>query len=286
MPKSRSYCFTINNYGEDDLEQLEQIECTYIVYGNEVGDSGTPHLQGYVRFKNARQFGSVSKDFPRAHLEIARGSPKQNRDYCTKSGEFIERGEFPDDGGLCEKQRWEDARKSAKEGKFDDIPADIYLRCFGSIKRCWLEDRADPVDLETRPFYGTWIWGAPGTGKSHYVRTNYQEIYLKDCNKWWCGYHGQKTVVVDEIGPEHVFMGQLLKKWADKWTFKAEWKGGSAVIRPHEIVVTSNYTIEEIWKDFPSDIAALKRRFEVKHFTQVYVEEAVDEGFDDLLNDF
>ena len=61
--RSRTWCFTINHYSaetEDDLdtviEKLVGLGSVHMVIGKETGDSGTPHLQGFVRFKNQKLF--------------------------------------------------------------------------------------------------------------------------------------------------------------------------------------------------------------------------------------
>jgi len=54
---ARTYCFTLNNYSEDDVFELamlfEQPEycIRYMCWGEEVGEEDhTPHLQGYIEF--------------------------------------------------------------------------------------------------------------------------------------------------------------------------------------------------------------------------------------------
>jgi len=101
---SRRFCFTINNFTPEDVTRLEDLgasDCIrYLVFGRETGDSGTPHLQGFVVFSNTTTF-SVSKARigDRAHIEVARGSSKQAADYCKKDGEFSEFGDFPGNQG-------------------------------------------------------------------------------------------------------------------------------------------------------------------------------------------
>lgn len=89
--KSRKWVFTFNNYTEDDYERLRSDTSTrWLVVGREVGESGTPHLQGAVVFPNARSFASVCRWVGgRAHVEPMRGSFQDNYDYCTKDGKFI-----------------------------------------------------------------------------------------------------------------------------------------------------------------------------------------------------
>jgi len=52
-------------------------------------------LQGYVYFHNPRSISGVIKDIQGAHIEIAKGAPDQNFDYCSKDGLFFERGKRP-----------------------------------------------------------------------------------------------------------------------------------------------------------------------------------------------
>ncbi len=67
-------------------------QCLWI-FGQEVAETGTPHLQGYLEFKNARAFGGVAALVPRAHLLKAKGNREQNLKYCKKEGKW--EGNFP-----------------------------------------------------------------------------------------------------------------------------------------------------------------------------------------------
>lgn len=69
------------------------------MFGFEIGESGTPHLQGYVEFENARALGGVKKIIgSRAHLESRKGSARQAVDYCKKDGDFFEKGVMNNQG--------------------------------------------------------------------------------------------------------------------------------------------------------------------------------------------
>lgn len=129
---NRRWLFTLNNYTEEDLEHFKSLSdvVTYVIWGKEVGENGTPHLQGYLELKTRRRMNGVKELLcERVHLEIARGTQEENKKYCSKQDtEFYERGEPIRDGGSYQVQRWEAARQAAKEGKVDEIPADIYLR--------------------------------------------------------------------------------------------------------------------------------------------------------------
>lgn len=93
--RGRKWCITLNNYTEEEFKNMTQVfsDCKYI-FGKEVGENKTPHIQGYIELKNARTFKSIKKLIPRAHIEKAKGSTKQNFAYCSKDGDFISNIDF------------------------------------------------------------------------------------------------------------------------------------------------------------------------------------------------
>lgn len=264
MKRSRNWCGTINNPADKgiDREHLWKPEAMkYLIVGMERGATGTPHYQFFVRFLNARRFDSVKKIFAGAHLEVCRGSPKENIEYCKKEGDYVEHGEAPlskTDIGDLEKQRWTDALQAAKEGRIDDIPADITLRHYRTI-RLIQKDYMEPAE-DANSVTGIWLWGESGAGKSRKARLDYPQAYLKMANKWWDGYQNQENVILDDLDKNHHVLGHHLKIWSDRYAFIAETKGGALQIRPSVLCVTSQYQIHEIWDDEETR-DALKRRF-------------------------
>lgn len=94
MPTLR-YCFTWNNYDDGSFVKIRQFieekPVRYLCYGKEVGESGTPHLQGYFELSKQCKFGTL-KTYLDAHLIPAKGSPEENYNYCSKMGDFYEHG--------------------------------------------------------------------------------------------------------------------------------------------------------------------------------------------------
>lgn len=86
--QARRWCFTINNYTEQSLLRLKQdlssISINYAIIAKEIGENNTPHLQGFISFKERQRFTQMKKLMPTAHLEQAKGNDKQNEDYCKK----------------------------------------------------------------------------------------------------------------------------------------------------------------------------------------------------------
>lgn len=81
----------------------------------------------------------------------------------------------------------------------------------------------------------------------------------------WDGYTNQSSVIIDDLDKKHDYMGYHLKIWGDMYAFTAEVKGGTIMIRPKTIVVTSNYTPEQIWED-NNTLDPILRRYQVVHF--------------------
>ena len=121
MSKARNYCFTFNNYTVEEHTDIMVIECKYLVIGKEIGESGTPHLQGFIAFNNQRSFNGMKKLIPRAHIEVAK-TIDEAIEYCKKDGEFFEKGEPPMSQkrkGEQGKEYWEDILKKAKSGNLE-----------------------------------------------------------------------------------------------------------------------------------------------------------------------
>lgn len=75
------------------------------------------------------------------------------------------------------KEDWDKVKKAAKEGDFDSIPSDIYVKYYSNLKKIRVDNLSVKNHEECR---GVWIWGKPGTGKTTYARTHYGENpYIK-----------------------------------------------------------------------------------------------------------
>lgn len=263
MSRARGWCFTKNNYTETDEHECFGLawKVKYIIVGKEVGESGTPHLQGYIYYEHPKRFETVKHDVPEgSHIEVAKGNAQQNFEYCSKGGDYFEDGERPltqaekgEKGKPTIEERW----ALAKAGKFDELPPE-QIKTYEYIHQKYKSVPEDRSELDN-----IWIFGPSGCGKSRYVRENHPDHYWKGMNKWWDGYNGEDVVVLDDFDPSHgKFLGYYLKIWADHYAFNAEVKGGMLRIRPKKIIVTSQYPIGACFDD-AEGIAAIQRRFKV-----------------------
>ena len=93
MSRARPWCFTLNNYQEDDPARLLAMVpefFRFLCFGIETGDSGTPHLQGYAYSRNPVGLSYCRERILLAHWEISKGRPDQAIGYCEKDGDFHE----------------------------------------------------------------------------------------------------------------------------------------------------------------------------------------------------
>lgn len=103
-PQVARWCFTLNNYSPQELNHIIETaenndEIKYLIIGKEVGDSGTPHLQGFCILSRSCRLRAVKGLIsPRAHFEASRGSNKQASEYCKKEGDFTEFGSYAEPG--------------------------------------------------------------------------------------------------------------------------------------------------------------------------------------------
>lgn len=278
--QSKYWCFTINNPKDNYADVYGAKNWSYMIIGNEVGDEGTPHLQGFVAYNTRVRFSTVKKQLPRAHIEEMMGTTHEAIEYCKKEGNWEEYGEVPPNtgrkggsaGGKKKMERYKEAIKLARAGDFDKMEEDhpdMYWNNYHTMKRIRMDNPKLPEALQRLD--NEWIWGEPGIGKSRAAREENPGCYIKLHNKWWLGYQGEEVVLYDDLDrSEAQWIGAFLKTWADHYPFPAETKGDGMVIRPRRIIVTSNYSIEDLFGHDEDLCAALRRRFKVRNMIQPF----------------
>lgn len=163
--RSNRVTFTINNYDaetyaqawEDYVERRkESIE--FLVVGEEVGASGTPHLQGMVHLKEEAKACGINfwrAELPGglgAHFANARGTDAQNLEYCTKDGPYLVVGtptEAIDKWNLI----FEKAKYSLEEALA--IDAEISIKHYNQLRAIY-EDHNKPKMDATLPELRPW----------------------------------------------------------------------------------------------------------------------------------
>lgn len=273
LGKSRACLWTLNNYTSDDISRLRIVsaDCRYICWGYELAPTtGTPHLQGFVCWKNERSLDTWADSFSN-HMFVKRpsGTHKQNRVYCQKpdtkdpSAEkpFEEYGELPEQGKRTD---WEAVLTDLKQGKAvgDVIEEHPHLLPFQRAIRETKNLLLKPIHREVNVFV---LCGEPGSGKTRWAYDKYPDLYAKPPGEWWDGYAGEKCVLLDD------FYGWVkyhdLLRVLDRYPLSVPIKGGFVNAQWDTVVITSNAMPWEWYKSVP-DLRALKRRIKSLYLVQ------------------
>lgn len=192
------WCFTINNPTPNDEQALANLpNIRYLIYGRERGQDGTFHFQGFVIFERSIRFNRLHRLLPRAHLEAARGSSQQARDYCKKDGDFTELGEFPaQQGRRSDLDAFVEWCKALEKRPTAREIADAHPTTFFRFERnCWrFVDLYCPVvpfcpeEEEPRPGWQADLW-RDLERPAHQRQVIFIVDHIGDTGKsWFCSY--------------------------------------------------------------------------------------------------
>lgn len=272
----KNWCFTLNNYSVQDEQIFRDMPYSYLVFGREVGDEGTPHLQGYVQLKKPTRLTGLKKLHPKAHWEPANGDQAQNLTYCSKQGDYEEHGTpTRTQGGKPTLEERIARNKRLRDTDLNELvdSGEINIKETRALKNARLDLKEEysqkncPATLDGALPH-QWYCGPSRTGKSLKARTAYPDAYLKMCNKWWDGYNNEPVILIEDFDRKHEVLCHHLKIWADRYPFLAEVKGSTQKIRPGLIIVTSNYHPRDIWTE-EKDLQPILERFQITEFNQI-----------------
>lgn len=247
MSRARNWCFT--SY-EAEAPKYSDESMNFMCYQQEICPSSEKHhWQGYVCFKEKLRMNPIKKILGNTvHLEVAKGSHKQARDYCKKKESAVpdtyeEFGEIPKDNCTS---NFRDVVLAVKAGaKLSDLaesdPTIIarYSKCLQQFQT--IVRKPPPV----RPLANLCLWGAAGVGKTKWVYDNFndEDVYFKDKSEWWDGYEGQKVIVWDDFYGEQKISNML--NWMDIYRQRVQVKGGYTWLSHTYNVFTSNSPPED-----------------------------------------
>lgn len=264
--KARGFCLTI--FEEKELTKFKALPSIYKCFGEEkCPTTGKLHYQSYIYFKHARYWRTLKKELPTSHIEVAKGSPAQNREYCMKDGKFWEEGELPQQGkrrisniiDLTDEDIIElDARCHQAYKKARDI-----LRANKEEKDMWQAFRKRSLD-GPRVIY---ITGKSGKGKSYLAKAIACCLYEDDNdlavvnieNGFFSArnYHA-KCLLVHDFRPSQVRPTVLLN-FMDKYGCHINIKGSSTFIKPQTIIIDSINSPESLYKKEETNVQFTRR---------------------------
>jgi len=241
---TRNTCFTLNNWTEIEKEEVKKWDCKYLIFGEEIGDNGTPHLQGYVEWKNPKRFTTLKKMNERIHWENRKGTSDQAAVYCTKGINIYEIGERSNQGKRTDldivAEMIQDKTPMREIAKTQPSTYIKYNRGMNALKYILEDDR-----VEAPKVY--WRWGTAGTGKTKYCIEKHPDHYIKDDTRWWDGYEQQEAIIIDDFDNEWPFRNLL--RLLDRYKYQGQTKGGYVKINSPYIYITSEYPPTNYWRN-------------------------------------
>lgn len=236
--KIRSAIIVINNWTEDDVLRLKSLTYSYIVLADEIGESGTKHIQGYMEFKNPVGFKAlINKLKKRAHIEHRRGTPKQASDYCHKDGKIIfEDGVISNQGKRTDIERCceliQDGNRMKAVAQSAPQTFVRYHKGFKALQAVLIEPRNTQPEVIV-------YWGNSGSGKSRRAREELSDpwIWTPQRGAWFDGYEGHNEVIFEEFRGQLQF-GMLLSL-LDRYDCPVQYKGGTIEFCATKIIITS-----------------------------------------------
>ncbi|MDB2457430.1 hypothetical protein N9W60_06160 [Flavobacteriaceae bacterium] len=277
--QARNWCFTINNYNAHDIESLKQYsteKCTYMCYGTEIGESGTPHVQGYMELRQSRtRRSSITKFFndkrcTLPHLEVRKGTAIQAKEYCKKEmhlphGSFVEFGEIrerrPSADGQGKRTDIEVVRERINSG---DIVSEMDLlntvTSMAAYRFGTVYLNAIPRPATRTPPSVFWLYGSTGTGKSKASAEFVTKLSDKGWSywranqglAWFDGYNRQEIAWFDDFrfsGSQSDYA--LLLNLTDRYPLRVPVKGGFTIWEPKLIIFTGPLSIQSQFNALP-----------------------------------
>lgn len=262
-----------------DITEIRGLKTIYECDSVEAAPTtGTIHIHAWVYFKSDKTFARMKKLFPRARLDESKATNGvgardyirgHTRDKGFKENEtFSEQGEQPRQGKRSDIDEIKDIVTAAGTMR-DVVPvarsiqairyAEIHMKYF-EHKRNWKTNVK-------------WFYGATGTGKSHQAFSEAGEDAHEcmDTSKWWEGYDGHETVIIDDMRTNFCSFSNLLRL-LDKYPYRVECKGGSRQFLAKTIYITTTKHPKEMYDRWEGeDVNQLLRRIdEIREFTEKY----------------
>lgn len=274
--KYRHFVFTLNNYTPDAIVRLKQFDDKYVGWAEEVGEKGTPHLQGFIAFTNPRTKAAVNKIWfgNRASFKIKseKSTFAQARDYYAANPEkpppvgLVEIGQLPmDQEKKGASNGFAEALALAEDGRAREMDPGMYVRYYRTWqdieKKAALKRRREDTTVTHEWFYGPTETGKSRTAKEVLGENRYEQIG----NKWWDGYDYEEGVLIEDVDTSAAPFARNYKIILDRYPFPVEVKGGMMKIRPKKVIITSNYHPSEIWTD-KNSLDPILRRLKITHF--------------------
>lgn len=255
--RSRNFQLTLNkkeNYN-DLINEFKKLKtCKFLISCLEVAPTtGHEHIHIYVHFEQPYKISKAILKYG-AHIEICKGSPKQNIAYIEKDGNIIEEwGTRPTQGSRTVGEM--------KEMNIDEVSPQYY-----KIKK-----QIDEDERSKNTFFSMldeirndnlkapeiiYITGPSGRGKTYKAyklateKYKNEEIGKLTLNNNFIDIVNEtaKCFVIEEFRDSQIKASDFLQL-TDKYGYRANVKGGFVTLRPETIIICSIIDPKNIYHD-------------------------------------
>lgn len=233
----------------------------YIIYGREIGENGTFHLQGYLELRSTQRMTAIKKFLPRAHLETRKGTREQAREYCQKDGSCVEMGSW-EAGGQGSRNDLRPVMAAIKQGTKTLDVIESNPNAYARYTK-FFEKYQGLIEKETtqafRDVHVEVHVGAAGCGKTRHAHETHPGLFTVNCEDSFPfdGYDGEDTILLDDF--EGTIRYHQLLRVLDGHQYRCNVKGGHRYAKWTTVIITSNTKPEYWYRIGLTD--ALARRF-------------------------
>lgn len=258
----RRWCLTINNE-ERSLEELSEYiqnleHFKYAIFQREKGEkTETPHIQMFIIFTCGKRFSTIQNYFPRAHIEDAKGTNTQCRDYCSKSETRIEGpvelGAFAEERARTDISNFMELVKLGTDySDLEKLYPKLYLDNISKLDKIKENARLEKFSKILRDIEVTYIYGEPGIGKTSYIVNKYElgTFYSVPFYKYgnFDNYNGEDIIVFDEFASQVDIT--LMNKLIDRYPMQLPSRYASKVACYTKVYIISNLPLSSL---YPND---------------------------------
>lgn len=214
MDQSSNWVFTLNNYTEQEVADIStwvNKGARGIGYSKEVGESGTPHLQGFICMTKKCGLKKIKALNNRMHIEVMRGKIKDSEKYCSKQASLSIIGDMPTEKApksKVQEQMWDEVKSgSITEAELLQKYGGHYGRYYKAVGHCLrLAKKPKTYQRIERPANAIWF-GPAGSGKTwaaeefaiqaEHSMWKMPVSQLK--SNWYDGYNGEDIILYDDF---------------------------------------------------------------------------------------
>lgn len=233
--KHRAWCFTWNNYNEESIEFIKTFD--HYHFGEEVAGTGTPHLQGVIKFTNPRSFRGVKTLLKECHIEPCRNW-NASINYCSKEGKIhsnLKRADRP-----------------LYISKYDEYMEKKYSNV---TWKKWQQDIIDIVNSEPDERKVYWYWEYEGNrGKTFLAKwldwkhnaiiaNGKQSDIYNQYAKFTEETKDQPTLAIIDIPRSHkdYVCYSTMEKIKDGLVYSGKYEGTKLRLIPHHLIIFANF---------------------------------------------